>query len=270
MKVLFWNTKNNPHINDLLCEIIADNAISLAVVAEYSDKIDDLLQKTSAMGISMCQYPTIGCDRIIIFGRRLDITPGRQTEYASFQILNGKDIICCVHLSSQLFANSSGMREVEINRIVADIQSTENELNTDNTIVVGDFNMNPFDHEFIDANKLHSIPYYEAATKKMRKIAGQEFKMFYNPMWSFFGDSTAPFGTYYYTGNTIDNIYWNIFDQVIIRPVLRERFIDSGLRILTETQTCYLLDSKGHPNKNISDHLPIMFEIKEKDNGKEN
>ena len=56
---------------------------------------------------------------------------------------------------------------------------------------------------------------------------------------------------------------WNLYDQVIIRPALRERFVDDSLKIVTETQSKYLLDSNGHPDKVISDHLSIIFEIKE-------
>lgn len=82
--------------------------------------------------------------------------------------------------------------------------------------------------------------------------------MFYNPMWNFLGDFRKPYGTHY--ANESD-IYWNIYDQVIIRPELRERFVDDSLRIITEIETLTLLDAKGHPA--ISDHLPITFEIKE-------
>lgn len=93
--------------------------------------------------------------------------------------------------------------------------------------------------------------------------------MFYNPMWSFLGDDRKPYGTYYYGGSGIDNTYWHIYDQVIIRPALRERFVDNNLKILTETSSRYLLNSKGHPDTEISDHLPIMFEIKEDNYGKQ-
>ena len=87
--------------------------------------------------------------------------------------------------------------------------------------------------------------------------------MFYNPMWNLLGDSQEPYGTYYYSGNDTENTFWNIYDQVIIRPVLRERFVIESLKIIKETKTRFLLNNSGHPNKKISDHLPIMFEIQE-------
>jgi predicted HTH transcriptional regulator len=56
-------------------------------------------------------------------------------------------------------------------------------------------------------------------------VAGNEYSMFYNPMWLFLGDEKQPYGTYYHNNGDSINTYWNLYDQVIIRPILRERFI---------------------------------------------
>ena len=261
---------NNPNINDLLCEMIDENNISLALLAECPHKTNILLEDLAKNGIRMQEYFTAGCDRISIIGVQLDISAGRQTDYASFQILNKKDIFCCVHLPSKVYNSSNGMRRIAVNKIMADIASTENELNSENTLIVGDFNANPYDYECLDAMQFHGMPFYEEAAKKTRQIAGQEFKMFYNPMWNFFGDNSKPFGTYYYSGNDACNTFWNIYDQVLLRPSLRNRFVDSSLQIITETTSCYLLNLRGHPDKRISDHLPIIFELMEDYDGKEN
>lgn len=89
--------------------------------------------------------------------------------------------------------------------------------------------------------------------------------MFYNPMWNFLGDFREPYGTYYHSSADTVNPYWNIYDQVIIRPAMRKRFVDDNLKIITETATVSLLDKNKHPDREISDHLPITFEIKEED-----
>ena len=264
MKVLFWNTCQNPNINRVLSELIAENNISLVVLAEYAGEIHELLKSVGEIGINMQKYPTIGCDRIKIVGTELNISPGRQTDYASFQIINDKDIFCCIHLPSQIFGSSEGMREIAIQHIVTDIESTEKEIGTENSIILGDFNANPYDDECLKANQFHAIPYYKETLKGTRTIAGEEFKMFYNPMWKFLGNSKEPFGTYYYSGNDLKNAFWNIYDQVVIRPSLKARFIDSNLQILTKSQSYCLLNKQGYPEKKkISDHLPIIFEILE-------
>ena len=118
------------------------------------------------------------------------------------------------------------------------------------------------DHEEI--REIHMDQIIKDVQNVERELqSGKEFYMFYNPMWNLLGDAQEPYGTYYYAGNDPINTYWNIYDQVIIRPALRARFVENSLRIIKETKTRFLLDSNGHPDKKISDHLPIVFEIKE-------
>lgn len=267
-KILFWNTNKNENINHVIADIIAENQITVAILAEYAANLDKLLAELNDRSIIMQQYDTIGCNRIKIIGNQSCIVSGRRTDYTAFQIINNRYILCCLHLPSQIFKNNEGMRSIIIDRILTDIASTEKEFSSKKTIVVGDFNVNPFDYECLDATKFHSLPVYEDAKRGKRIIAGQEFKMFYNPMWNFFGDRNTPYGTYYYSGNGTSNSFWQIYDQVIIRPSLRGSFIDSSLKIITETETNFLLNSSGHPDKNISDHLPLTFEIEEDNYGK--
>lgn len=267
MKVLFWNTQKNKNINYVLCELIEENSVDFIFLAEYDADIEELKRLLYSKGIFMKNYPTIGFNKITVIGKEMDIIPGKQSNYMSFQIINNKDIYCCVHLTSRIYSSGEGMRITEIDEVLQEIKRLEQELNSDNTIVVGDFNSNPFDSECLDANFFHGIPIYEVAKKGIRTIASKEYKMFYNPMWSFLGDKQKPYGTYYFAGNNISNSFWHILDQVIIRPCLKDRFVDSSLKIITETKYSYLLNNRGRPDGNISDHLPIIFEIKEENNG---
>lgn len=263
MRILFWNTHKNESINGTICELVIENNVSIVVLAEYTADVNELINMLYSQNIKMSQFTCIGCDRIKIIGNISNVEPGLQTTHSSIQIINNEYILCCVHLNSQIYSGNQENREILIERIVNDIQSIENELCTNNTIVVGDFNINPYDLSCIDARYFHGIPIYEDAKREKRTVAGKEFSMFYNPMWNFLGDAKQPYGTYYHAGSDVVNTYWNIYDQVIIRPSLREKFVDESLKIITETETKYLLDNKGHPDKNISDHLPIIFEIKE-------
>ena len=265
MKILFWNTHNNIDVNAILFELIIENNINIVALAEYTAEINDLLFLLSNHGILMQQYHTVGCERIIIIGDIKNVIPGKQDDHYSFQIIQNKYILVCVHLPSQIFTNNEGNRNIEIGRIVTAVGETEVRNNTENTILLGDFNINPFDHGCIDANYFHSLPHYEVVKKQLRRVAKEKFKMFYNPMWRFFGDETQPYGTHYYDGSRVDNIFWNIYDQVMIRPCLRENFMDESLMIITNTNSWSLTDRNGHPDKKgVSDHLPIIFEIKEK------
>lgn len=260
---MFWNTHRNKNINLFLRELIIQHDVSIVVLAEYEADTKELITELTGYGKAFQQYMSVGCTRLCVIGSVINVEPGTQTPYASIQIIDSRTILCCVHLPSNIYSDSAQRRQIAIQRIISDICSTEEELGTKDTIVVGDFNINPYDEACIAAPYFHSLPIYLEAKRGSRIIAGERFHMFYNPMWNFLGDFTEPFGTYYYAGSDTTTTYWNLFDQVIIRPDLRERFVESGLKILTETDSKYLLDNNGHPRKDISDHLPILFEIKE-------
>lgn len=262
MRVLFWNTHQNENINTVLSELIIENDASVVILAEYTAKMDDLIALLASNGIIMEQYDSC-CERIKLLGSLDCVELRLDDSHYTIQLINGKDILCCVHLNSKLHAGHEGYREVLIDRIVRDIQKIEQEVGTENSIVVGDFNINPYEASCIDARYFHGIPVCIEAERKSRTVAGNEYFMFYNPMWNLLGDFQKPYGTYYYNEGGTQNTYWNIFDQVIFRPALKERFLKDSLKILTETKTKYLLDSNGHPDKSISDHLPIIFEIAE-------
>ena len=262
MKVLFWNTHQNKNINTILSELIIENNASIVVLAEYAARMDELIDILSLYGITMRRYDSC-CERIKLLGSVEDIELKLDDEHYTIQIVNGKDILCCVHLNSKLHSDHEAFREILIERIIYDIQTIEQEIGTENSIIGGDFNINPYDADCIDARYFHGIPVCSEAERGSRRIAGKNYSMFYNPMWNFLGDFQKPYGTYYYNDSGTKNTYWNIFDQVILRPSLKKRFLKDSLKILTETKTLYLLDDNGHPNKNISDHLPIIFEYME-------
>ena len=264
MKYLFWNTHKNEKINSVLCDLIIENGISIVVLAEYAADINELIQMLDIKGVSMQQYPTIGCDRIHIVGYvGICIEPQLHADHWTIQVVDSNNILCCVHLNSQIYSDHAEKREIDIEQIIDDVVKLEDELGVRNTIIVGDFNINPYDKSCISARYFHGIPVYEEAKRESRTISGKEFSMFYNPRWNFLGDFSEPYGTYFYGSSFTVNPYWNVYDQVIIRPALRQRFVDKSLRIITKTEQISLLDEKKHPNLAISDHLPITFEIRE-------
>ncbi|MBC8042592.1 MAG: hypothetical protein IAF08_04025 [Rhizobacter sp.] len=113
----------------------------------------------------------------------------------------------------------------------------------------------------VDARGLHAVATRAVATKNSRKVDGKEYPFFYNPMWRYFGDENdRPSGTYYYGGSEPKTYFWNIYDQVLLRPNLVPLFEQQELRILTGDGKQEFL-KKGVPDKAISDHLPILFKL---------
>lgn len=95
-----------------------------------------------------------------------------------------------------------------------------------------------------------------------RKIQGQRYPFFYNPMWGFFGDRTpGPAGTIHYRHSGHVSFFWNIFDQILIRPDALPWF-DDTIEIVSRIGDINLLTASGYPDPEIgSDHLPIVFRV---------
>ncbi len=96
----------------------------------------------------------------------------------------------------------------------------------------------------------------------VRQVQAQSYKFFYNPMWSHFGDIGGPPGTYYYDRSENFNLFWNVFDQVLIRPELLREFRNETVKIVATVAGKSLLAPNGQPDKRAgSDHLPILFAL---------
>ena len=121
--------------------------------------------------------------------------------------------------------------------------------------------MNPFDHGLVLAQAFGAVMTRDLASAGERIVATRNYRLFYNPMWGYLGDSfSAPPGTYYYSASNPLTYYWNVFDQVLLRPGLMYTLTE--LQILgTDGQTS-LLTKTGKPRKSeVSDHLPILFRL---------
>lgn len=262
MRVAFWNTNRNAEINPYIRDLAVANRLDIVILAEYTADVHNLEEVLYKNGINMEQYTSAGCDRITLLGKYKNVEPCFQNTYCSLQIINDSYILGCVHLPSKLHCDRR-KKDIAIRTIVQEIQELEESKSCERTIIVGDFNENPYELGCLAADGFHGIPDYIESKKKYRTILEEQFKMFYNPMWNLLGDFSFPTGTFFYNGNEVDNPFWNIFDQVMIRPCLRNQFLNDELKIIYKAGDKDLIDNRNRPCNDISDHLPIVFEIKE-------
>ena len=57
---------------------------------------------------------------------------------------------------------------------------------------------------------------------------------------------------------------WYIVDQVVLSQDILPLFKKESLKIITSCSYSDLRDKNDHPDKKISDHFPIVCEIKDK------
>jgi hypothetical protein len=123
--------------------------------------------------------------------------------------------------------------------------------------------MNPFEPGVVNANALHGVMTRRIAERNVRVVQGKQYQFFYNPMWGLLGDATpGPPGTYYKARSEHMCHFWNMFDQVLIRPDLLHLFSNEDLEILESNGHTSLLSVQGVPDADVaSDHLPVFFRL---------
>lgn len=263
MNILFWNINNQSRVDQIIA-LILSHSCDLAVFAEYADDDSEVLRGLLHSGLTYYALPTIGCDRIKIFtNRRLNsFSIKKETSRFSFREFKSPGMIptllCMVHLPSKLHMGEVD-QAMSAMYFKQDVEEAEKVVGHRNTVVFGDFNMNPYDPGMYLANALNSVSCRRVAATGKRTIESREHSYFYNPSWNLLGDQEGVPGSYYHNSGAYEKNHWNLLDQVIIRPELVSRFDIESLDVLTEAGGQSLVSEANRPK--LSDHLPIFFSL---------
>lgn len=269
MKIVFWNINGKNLVQELtlLAQHINPDILILAECSLDSTTVLNCLNKHDVYYYhqdSICEkihffskynYSQI---RIISSNKRYAVKNISVLGYPIFNLLS-------LHYPSKLNWNNED-QAAQVSELRNEIEQFEIQQNSTNTVLIGDFNMNPFENSMVQHTGLNSVMSKEIALKGGRMINGKVYSYFYNPMWSFFGDkgkNDKVNGTYYLNNSKPITYFWNIFDQVLIRPSFIEYFDEDKLDIITNLGNVNLLNKNNIINKNISDHLPISCIIKQ-------
>ncbi|MDZ7898059.1 MAG: endonuclease/exonuclease/phosphatase family protein [Arcicella sp.] len=263
---LFWNTNKNTNFIPVK-DIIEHYDVDVIILAECDFKTQELvvaLNEKKALyfdenGLAQCEKIKI----ITKFPPKFLVPILEDNRYSirtlSLPLLDSI-LIVGIHLPDK--GRSSSDNQLLASRsLYSDIEKMESEHKSEKTIIIGDFNMNPFENGMVSMNGLNAVMSESIAMTGSRIVQDREFKYFYNPMWSLYGDvgNNVP-GSYFYRKN--ENLPWNVFDQVLLRPALIPNFDKSSLTFLDSIGTESLLSKSGYPDKKFSDHLPLIFKLK--------
>ena len=267
-RFLFWNINRKP-LAGLVADLAEIHQVDVVVLAECDTDPSAMLQALNRAPETGFHYPNAGlCRQITVFTRFSgdSLEPVSETERTSIRRLTlparKPVLLAAAHLPSKLrwLEESQKFECVELARQIA---AAEQQAGHHRTILVGDLNMNPFEAGVVGAAGLNSVMSRRIASRGTRTVQGREYRFFYNPMWSHFGDAKSETaGSYFYDAGEHVNYYWHLFDQVLLRPELAERFDPSRLSIVKSVGGVSLVTADGRPDgANVSDHLPLVFEV---------
>ncbi|MDB5270093.1 MAG: hypothetical protein JWP58_3133 [Hymenobacter sp.] len=179
-------------------------------------------------------------------------------------------------------------------QLLLELHEWEKNVSTTNrTILVGDFNANPYEANLRDPFLLRGqesralIKQLQGPPLPISQWIRSALDFWYNPMWHLLGDHepvTAPSplatarvvtGSFYFY-NEGETPFWNLYDGFMVRPALMEEVVHSALRVLVQTGPTpyfspspitdflqpYVTGPKNSPIlTELPDHLPVTFAL---------
>jgi len=271
IRILFWNIRGRP-LEALVAQAAIEQDVDIVILCEHADRtahIETALNKaapsrrTSFVKPVLASHSSLALFSRLTHGRLSPVTEHRHCLVHALARSKGDELlIASVHLQSPLHqsANDLLLLAQESANLIRD---QERQRGHRQTLVVGDFNMDPYHPGMIASHAFHAVMDRRLAMEESRMVQGLEHHFFYNPMWSRLGDdSQGPPGTFFYRKASPECHFWHVWDQVLVRPAILRHFDGARLSVIAQVGGTSLLDHRGRPNsKKYSDHLPIVFEI---------
>jgi hypothetical protein len=265
---LFWNLNRKPLLESIV-RLVERHRVDLLVLAECPTPPATMLTALNPPGSAEFHLPFSACEKVALYTRFSSQFAKAVEEDDHFTIqrlalpARPEVTLVAAHLPSKLYRRDVSQHFDSV-RFARAIEAAEGRIGDRRTVVVGDLNMNPFEPGIVAADGLHAVMTKERAARGSRTVAGQQYAFFYNPMWSHFGDGLeGPPGTYHYSSAEPVCYFWNIFDQVLVRPELLDSFRNDDLTILSDDGTISFVGSDGVPDATLaSDHLPVLFRLR--------
>lgn len=271
MNIAFWNIGGND-VRSQIKGLVEEKRTDILILIENEIAPNDLLLtlNTTHSDYFYCPSPANICEKIHIFAKNSYalIEPIYESKRFSARRLiipqvQNELLLVAVHYQSKMNWSEAN-QAAHASTLKAFIEKAEAQVGHDKTIVLGDFNMNPFEYGMVQTTGLHAVMDRQLALEGSRVVDDSDHKYFYNPMWSFFGEQGKGdvHGSYYFRKAEPICYFWNIFDQVILRPSILELLDEDSLEIVTQIQDFALINAKGRINNSVSDHLPIVFSLR--------
>lgn len=282
IRILSWNicNKKTTLIQSTLKEVVNENDIDIVILQEafgifintiLDNDFDELIYSKNGTK----QWVRVFLKKNTFVHTYFDKTTNNKLLFVRLKKTNGVDEfnLAAVHLHSKV-RNTERQQLWKNLPLINKIGEFENAASTDDkTIIVGDFNYNPFEKDLSDPMVLNCKDNKELITMLSNSsIPNSNRKNWYNPMWNFLGDfdynsgAERVTGTYFrYTEN--ETPMWNLLDGFILRPSIMNKIDYKESSILIKTKSTNFLKpfiirkDESLIKDDLSDHLPIKFTI---------
>ena len=266
MRVIFWNTRRCD-LGIFIRALVDENDADLLILAESRSPTAALLEKLNEGDVRWSYAPSLGISNTEVFvrGRGDFVIPKYDLPHMSIRRVffpgSTPFILATVHLISRLWRSEYDQAAASRDSVQA-LRDVELDLAHSRSVVVGDFNMDPFSKGLILADSWNAVRTVDIAKRRQRTVDGRAYGYFFNPMWRLLcdGRNGRPAGTYFHGPTGYESLHWHILDQVLLRPSMLKYFDHDSVSILKECGEGNLASANGRPN--TSDHFPLLFSLR--------
>lgn len=156
MKLLFWNINSKDNA-DLVLACMREEEVGIAAFAEFSHT-DFSEEKIEGVGYRLLGFG--GCDKVKVIARE-SIEVLDCFEASRFTVLAMKSgqsfFVGVAHLPDRMSSPDPESRLMDIRVMMDEIHGYENVLSISKTIILGDFNANPYDKELLLPNAFNAM-----------------------------------------------------------------------------------------------------------------
>ena len=262
MNLLYWNLHSNSELETIIADCISENEVDIALFSEYEridfDKLNNLLSSQYNLLISLGERKTVK----VLYRKSIQLSLiQEQHRYllAKLQLKNKIYLIVGTHLPSDIRGDTSSTRKNIIRKIINDVVDIEEKEQIQSSLIIGDMNASPFDAEMIEKDAFNSVLFKKVIKQhEFVTFAEDTYRRFYNPIIEYINETNENYGSYYYAAGN-DCLYRYCFDQLLVRKNLIDKI--KGFQYLKKISHQSLI-GRSMPKKEISDHLPLLVNIK--------
>ena len=265
-RIVFWNV-NKKDLTKQVCAIAASTNADVVVLNENEVSSEHTLQYLQRDVSADFYYPAVISDkRFHCFCKNtdLDLSESHDLDRASVRKLKiGNHIVLLALFHGLDLRNyDDAARTAYMQTLASDMSFVTEQQKTRKLLLLGDFNMNPYDRGMTQAAGMNAMMTRACTKRGYRTYVKKSYDFYYNPMWSLLGDNTeGPAGTIYDMSSQ-GPYGWSMFDQVVMHHSVINLFEE--VKIITEAGSESLMNKNEHPDKKVlSDHFPILVSLKE-------
>lgn len=288
VRFLTWNlqNKNTDLRQQVLGELVREHSIDVVVLQEaYGEAVPAELARHGYREINYPLLASPGGVRIFIdeltiwqFDVRRSQDHFKKLVFVELSRLRGRDrfTVAAVHLHSKA-GNTERQQLWKNYGLLQQLAQWETEFASQRTVLVGDFNANPYEVNLRDPNLLRAQEDRQLIRllQQRQRAADEAVKpdFWYNPMWNLLGDfdpaapaGSRPTGTHFrYTDD--ETPMWSLLDGFLVRPALMDAVLHPESAIISRTASTQFLKptiiGRGDNliREDLPDHLPIIFAL---------